>query len=137
MPVKIYTKKISIPFQDIDAAGIVFFTHLFRYAHETYEIFMASIGHPLYEYIQQGGLILPLKHAEADYKKPLKYGDNLDINLSVTALSNSSFIITYRCMDESGQLCAEIKTVHVVVNVETGKPVLIPDDLRTALSAYN
>ena len=137
MTVKTYTKKISIPFQDIDAAGIVFFAHMFRYAHETYDEFMDNIGHPLSQYIAQGDFILPLKHAEADYKKPIKYGDSIDVVLNIVELSNSSFTVIYHCTNKTGLLCAEIKTVHVVVDVETGKPRLLPDDLRTALSVYS
>lgn len=132
-----YTKKTSIPFQDVDAAGVVFFAHLFRYAHETYERFMDTVGHPLYQYIEQGDLILPLKHAEADYEHPLRYGDELEIILVVKNLGDSSFTLSYTCMNGKGERCAVVETVHVAVNFEKNKSVLIPEDLRKALSAYN
>ncbi|MDH5570863.1 MAG: acyl-CoA thioesterase [Gammaproteobacteria bacterium] len=137
MSTQTFIKKIVIPFQDVDAAGVVFFSHLFRYAHETYEDFMKTIGHPLNNYLGNNYFILPLKHAEADYEIPIMYGDELEMTLIVKEQGNSSFTIFYKCINRSGKLCAVIKTVHVAVSTESNKPVSIPDDLRKVLSDYS
>jgi hypothetical protein len=36
-----------VALHDIDAAGIMFYGHLFRHAHDAYEAFMGAIGFPL------------------------------------------------------------------------------------------
>jgi len=129
-----YQHAITIPFQDIDAAGIVFFAHLFRYAHEAYEQFMLESNHSLVDIIQSGEYLLPLVHAEADYKQPLRHNEVIMIELGIKKLGETSFTLQYRCLDVSGGLRAVVETVHVAVDVEQQKPIPIPDSLRTILA---
>ena len=132
----IYKHPITIPFQDIDAAGVVFFVHLFRYAHESYEAFMGDIRQPLDRLLAEGKNHLPIVHAEADYHRPLHYGEQVVLELSVVALANSSFCLAYRCMSSDGICYAEIKTVHVALDAQTKKKIIIPASLRAELEPY-
>ena len=126
---------ITIPFQDIDAAGILFFAHLFRYAHETYERFMSAHDHSLAEILKNGEYLLPLVHAEADYKQPLRYGESITIELNVKRLGDSSFTLQYHCLDSAGKVRAVIETVHVTLDASQKRPIPIPDSLRTVLAS--
>jgi 1,4-dihydroxy-2-naphthoyl-CoA hydrolase len=127
---------LSIPIQDIDAAGIVFFAHLFRYAHETYEHFMEHVDYPLKRLLEEGQLLLPLVHSEADFRQPLLHGEKLQVELHVRTIKNSSFILGYRMLDENGTERASLETVHVAVDKATRKPVNLPEALRKALAPY-
>ncbi|MCW9024285.1 MAG: acyl-CoA thioesterase [Gammaproteobacteria bacterium] len=131
-----FSREMVIPLQDIDAAGVVFFAHLFRYAHETYEAFMSSIEHPLNQYIKEGKAMLPLVHAEADYKLPLTHAQKIEINLSVKSISEHSFTLDYQCINENGKVCAEIQTVHVTVDPANQQSMVMPDNLRQSLLQY-
>ena len=133
---KIFQHKITVPFQDIDAAGIVFFAHLFRYAHETYEQFMSDIGLSLARILQEREYLLPLIHAEADYLIPLQHGDSIRISLSVEKIGNSSFTLVYIFEDEKGRERAVTRTLHVVINAQDKKKVCIPAELNLALKNY-
>jgi len=135
MSQQIYQHQITIPFQDIDAAGIVFFTHLFRYAHEAYEQFMSARGHSLASILKEGEYLLPLVHAEADYKQPLHHNENIIIELSVKKLGDSSFTLLYHCIDNTGGIRAIMETVHVTLDASQHKPIPIPESLRAALDS--
>ena len=130
-----YQQQITIPFQDIDAAGIVFFAHLFRYAHETYEQFMSAHDHSLAEILKNGEYLLPLVHAEADYKQPLRHDETITIELSVKKLGESSFTLQYHCLDSAAKVRAVIETVHVTLDASQKKPMPIPDSLRAVLAS--
>ncbi len=132
----IYKYPITIPFQDIDAAGVVFFAHLFRYAHESYEAFMRDIKQPLDKLLAEGQIRLPLVHAEADYHRPLLYGERIMLELSVSAIGKSSFTLACRCMSYDGICHAVIKTVHVAQDAQTKKKTAIPASLRAGLESY-
>jgi YbgC/YbaW family acyl-CoA thioester hydrolase len=135
MSQQIYQHQITIPFQDIDAAGIVFFAHLFRYAHEAYEQFMLTHGHSLADILKQGEYLLPLVHAEADYKQPLHLNEDIIIELSVKKLGDSSFTLQYHYLDNTNEVRAIVETVHVALNASQHKPMPIPDSLRAALDS--
>lgn len=127
--------RYTIPLQDIDAAGVVFFAHLFRYAHEAYEAFMAESGHSLAQLLREGVLLLPLVHAEADYSAPLRHGEQITIELRVKSVGERSFTLQYHCLDEKAQIRAVIETVHVALDSATQRPLPLPPWLREVLSA--
>jgi 1,4-dihydroxy-2-naphthoyl-CoA hydrolase len=129
-----YQYRITIPFQDIDAAGIVFFAHLFRYAHEAYEHFMSDQGHSLADILRNGDFLLPVVHAEADYRRPLRHNESVIIEVSVKQLGDSSFTLEYHCLDTAGELRAELQTVHVALDATSRKPIAIPAALCASLT---
>ena len=130
----VFEHSLRVPFQDIDAAGIVFYAHLFRYAHEAYEQFMQQIGCSLQEMLAQGSYLLPLVHAEADYHRPLRYADQLCLELRLKRLGRTSFTLGYRVLGEDQTTHASLETVHVALDRTTQRPLTLPDSLRKALS---
>jgi len=129
----VYQHKLTVPFQDIDAAGVVFYAHLFRYAHEAYEHFMQQIGCSLQELLAEGSYLLPLVHAEADYRWPLRHADKLKIELRLKRLGRTSFTLGYRVLAEDQTEHASLETVHVALDRTTQRPLSLPDSLREAL----
>jgi YbgC/YbaW family acyl-CoA thioester hydrolase len=129
-----FRHKLTVPFQDIDAAGIVFYAHLFRYAHEAYEQFMREAGCSLRELLADGSYLLPLVHAEADYRRPMRHADELQIELRLKRLGGTSFTLGYRVLAEDQSEHASLETVHVAIDRETHRPMTLPDSLRKALA---
>jgi 1,4-dihydroxy-2-naphthoyl-CoA hydrolase len=117
---------------DIDAAGVMFFGHLFRHAHDAYESFMAGLGWPLADLIQTG-VRLPLVHAEADYRQPLRHGEEIRVELACEDLGLSSFTIGYRFCDAQGGLRATARTVHVHLGPDSAGKAPLPEAIRSAL----
>ncbi len=132
----IYRNTLTIPFQDIDAAGVVFFAHLFRYAHESYEAFMREIDQPLEKLLGEAEILLPLVHAEADYHRALHHAEVVTLEMVVESIGESSFCLLYRCMNSEGHCSATIKTVHVVRAAQTKQKAAIPANLRRGLMLY-
>ena len=130
-----FEHSLTVPFQDIDAAGIVFYAHLFRYAHEAYEHFMQQTGCSLHRLLTEGSYLLPLVHAEADYHRPLRHADRLTIELRLQKLGQSSFTLGYRVLGEDQTEHAGLETVHVALDRTTHQPMALPDSLREALAS--
>ncbi|WJW75969.1 acyl-CoA thioesterase [Thiohalobacter sp. IOR34] len=130
-----FSHAITVPLQDVDAAGVVFFAHLFRYAHEAYEAFMAERGQALPALLAAGRLALPVVHAEADYRAPLHHGEQLTMALRVAAIGEHSFTLDYRLLDAANGERARLQTVHAVLDASSRQPCPLPSGLRAALSA--
>ncbi len=128
--------RFFIRLHDTDAAGLLFFGHLFRHAHDAFESFMAEIGFPLDRMIQEGQALLPLAHAEADYRRPLRHGDQVRVLVRVLEIRRRSFAIGYRFMNLQGELAASASTIHVQVSGDITPAAALSEPLRTALSAY-
>ena len=126
----------QIRLQDVDAAGVLFFAQLFPYAHSAYEQWMAELGFPLHRMIRERTLGLPLVHAEADYRRPLRHGDAVTARLTIAELAERRFAVAYRFETAGGALAAEARTLHVALDPQTGKSCPLPADLAAALRPY-
>lgn len=130
-----FSHRFYVPLHEVDAAGLMFFGHLFRHAHDAYEAFMSSLGHPLDRLIQAGGPLLPLVHAEADYLQPLRHGETLRVELGLARLGRTSFTLAYRVVDDAGDERARVSTVHVCLGPDRSTAAPLPEALAAALRA--
>jgi 1,4-dihydroxy-2-naphthoyl-CoA hydrolase len=131
MTPRTYSYDFRVALHDIDAGGVMFFAHLFRYAHDAYESFMTDIGQPLDRLIREGRVRLPLVHVQADYRAPLRHGQAVSIRLAVARVGTRSFTLDYRFIAEDGQLLALAQTVHA--HLEGDASVPLPQGLARAL----
>ena len=129
-----FTTNVKVYFYDADPAGIIFYASLFKYVHAAYEDFLRDL-HTERNFFFDRDYILPIIHAEADYIKPIRVGEELSIEVVVSALKNSSFEVSYKFYKDSNQFTAIAKTVHVCVLKEKFKKIELPKDLYGKLKA--
>ncbi|KAB2908625.1 MAG: acyl-CoA thioesterase [Ignavibacteriales bacterium] len=120
-----------ISFGDCDPAGVIFFSRVFDIAHTVYEKFL--FDNNLGDYFANREVLIPLVHAEADYKKPLRTGDIVNAVVRLAELKECSFKLSYSIFDKSGKVAVTIKTVHTTVTKAEFKKCPVPEDLKTAL----
>ena len=90
-----FRTRIPVRFGDVDHAGIVFYPQFFIYFHEAFEDFFNENSLAYHELLAQQRIGFPTVHIENDYKLPLRYGDSLDIELSVPKLGQRSAVFRY------------------------------------------
>jgi 1,4-dihydroxy-2-naphthoyl-CoA hydrolase len=130
-----FTHRFEVALHDIDAAGVMFFGHLFRHAHDAYEAYMARIGFPLDAIVRERRWLLPLVHAEADYLSAIRHGERIRVMVSIAEVSRSSFTVAYRFLDTAQQLRASARTVHVQLAQDGSGSLPLSEPLRAALVA--
>lgn len=126
-----------IKFEEVDAAGIVFFAHFMRYAHEAMEAFFSPLQGGYAGLIVTRRIGLPSVRAEVDFVSPLRYGEALRIETSVTRIGRRSATLRYqmfRAHDEV--LSADLWQTIVTTDLETLTSCPMPDDVRGLLSAH-
>ena len=83
---KTYLHHHSVPFKDTDMAGVVHYTSILGYVELAEHAFLKQLGIPPIS--ERGGL--PKVHVECDYLSPLRFGDDVLIELSLAKLSPRS-----------------------------------------------
>jgi acyl-CoA thioesterase FadM len=78
--------------------------------------------------------LLPIVHAEADYKGTLCLGDKFSISLKAE-IGQTSFALACCFTDTKGNIAAEIRTVHVSVDKRTGAKIPLPEEVRKGLQS--
>ncbi|MHB1335653.1 MAG: acyl-CoA thioesterase [Candidatus Humimicrobiaceae bacterium] len=131
----IYNTKIRL--FHTDAAGLIFYSNLFNIAYECYEEFLEKSGFSVKKILNDGKLQIPVVHAEADYFKPLRLGDEIKIIMTLNSSGKSSFTLDYILFNECDEKVARVKTTHVLVDVKSGRPITIPKKLFEILGSLN
>ena len=127
-----FTYTTTVKLHETDAAGTIFFGHLFRMAHDAYEEFLNSERLGIGELLKHGEYARFIVHAEADFKKPISVGDDLEVKLTAENIGDSSYTIRYD-FQHNGETACSAKTVHVCVDRITNLPIPIPQELKEKL----
>jgi 1,4-dihydroxy-2-naphthoyl-CoA hydrolase len=138
-----FSHELRVRFQDVDAAGIVFFARILDYCHDAYVAFLEAAGCPLDASLREGRWMAPLVHAEADFIRPLRFGERLIVHIVAARLRETSYTLGYRLERPTdgklapGQLAGEAvavgQTVHVVVDPQRFTRTAPPEAMRSAL----
>ena len=125
-----FVQRREVAFQDIDAAGIVFYPRFLVYMHDAYVSWLASVGCPLPEVLRDKAWIAPIASVQADFLKPLRFGDAIDVRLVLGARGRSSYRVGFR-IDRGAEAVATGQTSHVVLI--DGRPAPLPEALALGL----
>ncbi|MCH7826939.1 MAG: acyl-CoA thioesterase [Bacteroidetes bacterium] len=124
--------KRRINFYDCDPAGILFYGRIYEICHEAYEAMIESFNLRESYWINEN-FIVPIIHSEAKYRKPLRAGETIEIEITVTILKESSFELTYLFKNSKGEITNNVRTVHVFVNKADWKKMKITDEIKEGL----
>ena len=120
----IYTGKQFVRWDDIDAFG-----HVNNAKYLTYIQEARFLWSPIIEMV--------VARAEVDFIEAIYEGGRFyDINLWVESIGNSSFTMAYEVVGDNGVVHAKVKTVQVVVSMETMKSRPLKDSEREFLTTY-
>jgi 1,4-dihydroxy-2-naphthoyl-CoA hydrolase len=129
------TIKRKINFYDCDPAGILFYGNIFFLCHAAYEELISSLNLKE-DYWKNNEYVVPIISSNANYLSPLKTGDDLTIEVTVSELRDSSFELSYKCINQSGKICVEVKTVHVFLDKVKWEKMKIPAIIHSGLGKY-
>jgi 4-hydroxybenzoyl-CoA thioesterase len=133
-----FRSRHPVRFGDVDHAGIVYYPQFFIYFHEAFEDLFNDNGIPYPELLNKRRIGFPTVHIECDYQLPLRYGDSLDIELSVPKRGGRSAKFRYvgfRSTDGKQACRAEITCA--AVDLDSFKSIEIPADLRVLFERFS
>jgi acyl-CoA thioester hydrolase len=85
--------------------------------------------------LQMQGVSVIVARAECDFRLPARFGDVLEVRLSLEAMGRTSFTYEYEIVGVPEELpVAAGRTVQVLYDYTERRPVEIPEPLRARLS---
>ncbi len=128
-----FTHTRSIFLKETDATGVIYFTSLLHYALEAFEVLLHKNESGLSQIFAKGYL-MPIVHAEADYKAPLRVGDSISIELKLGHIGNKSFSIESKILHlPSLKEAGKVKIVHAFTKRGDSEASPIPPDILDLL----
>jgi len=127
----------TIRFSDADPAGIAFYPRIFDHLHEAFEDFFDNCSGTTYaKVLGEERIGFPAVHATAEFLKPLRHGDVIDVEITVVELGQTSFRCRYRVLRDR-EICATASCTTAVVHLDGLKPVNIPERFRKFLEEHH
>ena len=130
---------IKVCFGDIDNAGIVYYPRFMHYFHLAMEeFFRCELGIDYADVLHKHNVSLPTVHLESDFRRRLKYGDRIDMEVRVLNIGQTSITWGYRGYraGDDGEVVVEGHNVTVCLATDTFEKISVPDWLRESLTAY-
>jgi acyl-CoA thioester hydrolase len=127
-----------VEFSETDMAGIVHYSNFFRYMEAAEHAFFRSIGFSVVTRNVDPPVGWPRVHAECDYRRPIRFEDEIEIRMYVTKKKSKSLTygFWFRKM-EGGEMVdvARGSLTVVCVRHKNGrmKAAMIPKEIATKI----
>jgi 4-hydroxybenzoyl-CoA thioesterase len=125
-----------IRFADVDHAGIVYYPRFFHFFHLAFEeLWRARMGARAYsELLDKDHVGFPAVKAECEFRAPLRFGDDAEIQVSISRMGAKSITFRYRIYRvEPRELAAEGAVVCAVVDLARFVAVQVPERVHEML----
>lgn len=127
----------AIRFDEVDAAGILFFARYLNFCHEAMESFFEGVDGGYAGLVARDHRGFPAVRAEVDFEAPVRYGDAVRIELTIEHVGNTSCTFRYRMLKEGDDaLIATIRHVCVYCDLVTVTKLPFRDDVRAHLEKH-
>ncbi len=128
-----FTLRSRIRFVDTDFSTRIHYSALFRHFEIAETEFLRSLGVGYTHWFERG-FSLPRVHVEADYLVPLRFEDEIDVEVRIERIGESSITFGFRVIEiAGGKEAARGRIVGVCIDVNSGKSTPIPAVIREAL----
>ena len=127
---------LQVRFADTDAQGHVFFGTYFTYLDEGLMAYLRNLGFPVRALLKMG-VDMFYVDAHCQFKASATFEEMLHVHARIGRIGNSSLtaeLAIYKA--ENGELLATGELTAVIIDVETRRPVPVPDKLRAAIASY-
>ncbi|MEG3172312.1 thioesterase family protein [Sphingomonas sp. ZB1N12] len=131
-----FSTKFRVRYAEIDGQRIVFNSRYLEYADVAVTEFWEWTG--IAEALPD---VWPttefnVRRTEIDYLKPFRLGDTVEAFVRIEKLGTTSLTKRFELAHaETGELHTVITMVSVHVDLETGRPVALPNAIRTVLES--
>jgi acyl-CoA thioester hydrolase len=113
-----FVHRVRTRFAETDAMGVVHHAAYLPYLEEARVAYLRAIGHP-YDAVRSPdgseGTEFPVLEVWVQYRKPLRFDDEVDVSLWVGAVTRTTFQIAY-LLSVGGEAYATAVTVHGCVD---------------------
>jgi 4-hydroxybenzoyl-CoA thioesterase len=131
----IYARPVR--FEEVDAAGIVFFPRILAYCHDTVAELFASLVGGYSALIMERRLGLPIVHVDVDFTAPLRFGDTAKIDLRLARIGHSSATFEMNLARARDSVAvARVRLICVCTDLSTLLSTEWPSDVRQILLAH-
>jgi acyl-CoA thioester hydrolase len=134
--------KMKVEFEDLDAAGIVYHVNYLNFLVRARLSYLDSIDYSYMKMLKEG-VGFPVVEINQRYKKPLFYGDKINIYSKIIDVGSKTILVAQyinKENEEKSHRDADFKIENIVfeatvklvsIDTGTGRPIDLPENIRS------
>jgi acyl-CoA thioester hydrolase len=134
MPGEIFTHRQRVIYAQCTIGNHVYHSRYLDILEGARGEFMRALGYPL-QRLQDEDFIFPVISLRMKFLAPARYDDDLQIQLSLRAVSRLRMTVVHNIIGPTGQTLLEAETDHVCTSIHE-KPKRMPQELLAACERY-
>lgn len=136
MPLATFKTSFRVTWADTDAAQVVHYSNYFKFFERAEEEFYRHVGFSFTD-LHARGLWFPRVEAFCQYKKPARFGDLLEVEITIGELKEKSIRFEFNIFNkEEATLLAAGYIVALAADKQTGKATEIPEEIAKKLRPF-
>jgi acyl-CoA thioester hydrolase len=122
---------IRVYYEDTDMAGIVYYANYLRYIERARSDRVRRAGIDQNEMKARDGVVFAVRRVEADYIAAARFDDELTVETQTQSISAARLVLKQEVRRGAVVLFRAIVTIVCIT--ENGKPVRLPESIRSML----
>lgn len=122
---------LRVYYEDTDLAGIVYYANYLKFIERGRSEFVRALGVDQSRLKAEAGVVFAVRHLEADYLKPARFDDVLEVETGVRAVTAARIVLDQAVLRGGESLFSA--RVTLVCLGERG-PARIPADIRQSMA---
>jgi len=127
-----FTSKSKVYYEDTDSGGVVYYANYLKFIERARTNLIQELGFSLKSLSEKYDCHFVVKNIHCNYIQSAKLEDELIIQTKFTEIKKASFKLAQNIF-KYDKLIFESKVLMVNIN-SSGKPIKIPDSLRSVLN---
>ena len=130
-----HVTETTVEWGDTDAGGLIYYPRFFHFAVVGLNDYFSPAvdgGYPMEQY-RNRGYVLPAVETTASFHSPLRAGDDIAIETTVTQVGDASVTVAFEVVRlADGKLAANVEVTFVLVDEEF-EPAAFPEEIHDCI----
>jgi 4-hydroxybenzoyl-CoA thioesterase len=133
-----FSREFRVPFGAVDQARVIYYPRFFDFFHRTFEEWFGdALGTSYAQLVLEEKLGFPSVRVETEFRRPVRYGERLRIDLELEAIGRRSITMRYTAVRlPDGEVSARATVKKAIVNQESFVSIDIPPQWRSRFEAF-
>lgn len=127
LPLRIY-------YEDTDAAGVVYYANYLRFCERARTEWLRALGVEQQALLADGGLAFVVRSVQADYLRPARLDDAVEVHTRVASLRRASILFEQEVRAQA-QISFTASILVACIDWRRQKPVSIPVSLHSRIQS--
>ena len=123
---------LRVYYEDTDLAGIVYYANYLKFIERARSEWVRGLGVDQGRLRDEAGIVFAVRRVEADYLRPAKFDDILDVETVLVTLGGARIVLRQEVRRGDEVLFAALVTL--VCLTAAGQPARLPAEIRAALT---